>query len=153
MPRPPPDPRRLLLLLPTAPYRTPAFVEAARRLGVDLPVASETPSALPAAALVPVPRFALHHVEEDPRELAGRVPYPCVVKPLRLSASRGVIRADSPAQFLAAFERLRRILAAPDVAACGEPARHILVEEFVPGSEHALEGLLVDGELRVLAGV
>lgn len=226
MPRPPPDPRRLLLLLPTATYRTTAFVEAARRLGVDLTVASELPSTLQAAnpaglvtldlsrpavaaeqarafahahplagvvgvdddtavvaaaiagalglrgnavsaaeaardkheqrtrlaaALVPVPRFALHHVEEDPRELAGRVPYPCVVKPLRLSASRGVIRADTPAQFLAAFERLRRILAAPDVAACGEPARHILVEDFVPGSEHALEGLLVDGELRVLA--
>src|SRR5690242_21237731 len=43
------------------------------------------------------------------------------------------------------------LLAAPDIVACGEPARLILVEEFVPGSEHALEGLLVDGELRVLA--
>ena len=104
-----------------------------------------------ARAEVPVPRFALHRVEEDPSTLAEGVPYPCVVKPLRLSASRGVIRADAPAQFVAAFERLRRILAAPDIVACGEPARLILVEDFVPGSEHALEGLLVDGELRVLA--
>jgi hypothetical protein len=100
---------------------------------------------------VPVPRFALHRVDEDPSTFAERLPYPCVVKPLRLSASRGVIRADAPAQFVAAFERLRRILAAPDILACGESARLILVEEFVPGSEHALEGLLVDGELRVLA--
>src|SRR5437660_10801263 len=35
---------RLLLLLPTATYRTAAFVEAARRLGVELTVASERPS-------------------------------------------------------------------------------------------------------------
>src|SRR5256886_17610610 len=35
---------RLLLLLPTATYRTAAFVEAARRVGVDLTVASERPS-------------------------------------------------------------------------------------------------------------
>src|SRR4029077_7094914 len=82
---------------------------------------------------------------------AGRVPYPCVVKPLRLSASRGVIRADTPAQFVAAFERVRRLLAPPEVVACGGAARRILVEEFVPGREYALEGLLIDGALRVLA--
>src|SRR5258708_34009689 len=35
---------RLLLLLPTVTYRTVAFVEAARRLGVDVTVASERPS-------------------------------------------------------------------------------------------------------------
>lgn len=222
--RPPPD--RLLLLLPTATYRTVAFVEAARSLGIELTVASERPSAFQAAnpaglitldlsrpevaadqarafahahpvagvvgvdddtavvaaaiagalgvrgnpvaateaardkyeqrellsaARIPVPRFALHGVNEDPRDIAGRVPYPCVVKPLRLSASRGVMRADTPAQFVAAFDRLRRILAEPDVAACGEPARRILVEEFVPGAEFVLEGLLVDGDLGVLA--
>jgi len=104
-----------------------------------------------AAAGVPVPRFALHRVDEDPDRLAARAPYPCVLKPLRLSASRGVIRADTPATFVTAFERLRRIVTEPDVAACGDPARRLLVEEFVPGGEHALEGLLVDGELRVLA--
>jgi len=104
-----------------------------------------------AAAGVPVPRFARHRLEEDPHLLAARAPYPCVLKPLRLSASRGVIRADTPATFVTAFERLRRILTEPDVAACGEPARRLLVEEFVPGGEHALEGLLVDGELRMLA--
>ena len=217
---------RLLLLLPTATYRTAAFVEAARRLGVELTVASERPSTFQAAnpiglitldlahperaaeqarefarvyplagvvgvdddtavvaatiaqaiglrgnpvaaaeaardkydqrtrlatARVPVPRFALHQMDEDPRGFARRVPYPCVVKPLRLSASRGVIRADTPAQFAAAFERLRRILVTPEVAACGEPARRILVEDFVPGREYALEGLLVDGDLQVLA--
>src|SRR5207245_3625408 len=90
-------------------------------------------------------------VDEEPQLLAARAPFPCVLKPLRLSASRGVIRADTPAAFVTAFERLRRILAEPDVAACGEPARRMLVEEFVPGREYALEGLLVGGNLRVLA--
>jgi hypothetical protein len=104
-----------------------------------------------AAAGVPVPAYALHRLEEDPRGLAARTTFPCVVKPLRLSASRGVIRADTAAQLVAAFERVRRILTEPDAARCGEPARSVLVEDFVPGSEHALEGLLVGGALRVLA--
>jgi hypothetical protein len=104
-----------------------------------------------AAAGVPVPGFALHRVDEDPELLAARVRYPCVLKPLRLAASRGVIRADGGPAFVAAFARLRRILAEPDAAACGEPARRILIEEFVPGPETALEGVLVAGRLEVLA--
>jgi biotin carboxylase len=104
-----------------------------------------------AAAGVPVPRFALHLLDEDAEDLARRVRYPCVLKPLRLSASRGVVRADAPAGFVAALTRLRTILAQPDDAACGEPARQFLVEEFVPGYEVALEGLVVNGRLHVLA--
>src|SRR5207247_1047424 len=67
------------------------------------------------------------------------------------SASRGVIRADDAPGFVSAFRRLQAILEHPDVAACGEPARHFLVEDFVPGVEVALEGLVADGCLRVLA--
>jgi hypothetical protein len=216
----------LLLLLPSATYRASAFVEAARRLGVALTVASELPStfeqaqpdglvtfdfahperaaeqalafaqahpiagvtgvdddaAVVAAAVaarlglkghplaaaraardkheqrvrlagadVPVPRFAHHRIDEDPEPLATRISYPCVLKPLRLSASRGVIRADTPAQFVAAFQRLRRLLEAPEAARCGEAARHLLVEDFVAGPEVAVEGLVLDGRLRVLA--
>ena len=104
-----------------------------------------------AMAGVPVPRFALHPIDADPETLARDVVYPCVLKPLRLSASRGVIRANEAGGFVAAFGRLRAILAEPAVARCGEPARHILVEEFIPGPEVALEGLLVHGRLHVLA--
>ncbi len=75
----------------------------------------------------------------------------CVLKPLSLAASRGVIRADDAAQFVAAAERIARILEAPDVAPLGETARQILIESYIPGVEVALEGLLVDGELNVLA--
>lgn len=103
------------------------------------------------AAGVPAPRFALHRTDQDPTLLAARVTYPCVLKPLRLSASRGVIRADTPGGFVTAFERLTRILGEPDAAACGEGAHRLLVEEFVAGDEYALEGLLVRGRLHVLA--
>jgi biotin carboxylase len=217
---------RLLLLLPTASYRTTAFVEAARRLDVALTVASERPSTfesarpdalltldfasvprtvdqalafhresplnaalgvdddtvilatainlalgratnpLPAveaardkflqreamrAAGVPVPDFALHDLALDPVALAPTAPYPCVLKPLRLAASRGVIRADDPAQFVAAFRRIARLLQGKDVPDCGPAGRQLLVEAFIPGPEVALEGLLEKGRLHVLA--
>jgi len=217
---------RLLLLLPTVTYRTVAFVEAARRLGIAVTVASERPSTferanpaglvtldfadpahaaaqarafarahpvhgvvavdddtavvaaavaqelglrghpvaaaraardkyqqrqLLAAAGVAVPRFELLTIAADPERVAGRAAYPCVLKPLRLSASRGVVRADDVQSFVAAFRRLQAILEQPDVAGCGEWARHILVEEFVPGREVAVEGLVAGGSLQVLA--
>jgi biotin carboxylase len=105
-----------------------------------------------AAAGVPVPRFTLHDRSEDPAAAAAAAPYPCVLKPTFLAASRGVIRADGPQEFVAAWERIGRILDEPDVAERGgRAAREILVEGFVPGREVALEGLLVEGDLRVLA--
>ncbi|HEU4439387.1 MAG TPA: ATP-grasp domain-containing protein, partial [Methylomirabilota bacterium] len=104
-----------------------------------------------AEAAVPSPAFTVVRVDEDPRAAARRVAYPCVLKPLVLSASRGVIRADDEPAFVAAFERVRAILGAPEVAALGEGTDAILVEAFVPGGEVALEGLLERGALRTLA--
>jgi biotin carboxylase len=104
-----------------------------------------------AKAGVPGPAFTTIAVDEDPATAARRVPYPCVLKPLVLSASRGVIRADAPEGFVAAFGRLTAILADPEVRALGEGTDLVLVEAFVPGVEVALEGLLVEGALSVLA--
>jgi biotin carboxylase len=100
---------------------------------------------------VPSPAFASFSVRDDPGIAAARVGYPCVLKPLVLSASRGVIRAGSPDEFVMAFKRIAAILASPDVSALGEGADGILVEEFIPGTEVALEGLLIAGELNTLA--
>ena len=211
------------MLLPTVTYRTVAFVEAARRLGVDVTVASERPSTferanptglvtldfadparaagqarafarthpvhgvvgvdddtavvaaaiaeelglrgnpvaaaeaardkhrqrqLLAAAGVAVPRFELLTTAADPEGVSRSAAYPCVLKPLRLSASRGVVRADTPAEFVAAFERIKRILEQPG---CLPAARSLLVEEFVPGREVAVEGLVTQDALTVLA--
>jgi biotin carboxylase len=190
---------RVLLILPSAAYRAPDFLAAARRLGVDVMVASEHRQALdnglvislrdpdraadaivaaaPFDAVVAVDdqgaRAAAHASERlglrgnppeavarardkaamraalaaagvpQPRFQVGGEPsdFPCVLKPLSLSGSRGVIRADTPAQAAAAAERIRRMVP-------GEP---LLIEEFVGGPEVAVEGLLEDGRLRVLA--
>lgn len=218
---------RLLLLLPTKTYRAKDFLEAARRLNVEVVVASEESSTLeglnPAGLLtlnflqpdeaarralefarqypldavvgvdddaveaaaaiaralglphnsvesvhaarnkhrmhelldragVPTPRFTLVSLDDDPAVLARQMEYPCVLKPTFLAASRGVIRANQEAEFVAAFRRIEAILRDPEVKAKGGPAaRHLLVEAYVPGREVAVEGLLLRGELRVLA--
>jgi biotin carboxylase len=104
--------------------------------------------ALLARASVPSPPFRLHSTADDLRAVAGQVEYPCVIKPLRLSGSRGVIRADDPEQFVAAAGRVARLLANLDPA---PGPKSFLVERFIPGFEVALEGILDRGRLRVLA--
>jgi biotin carboxylase len=107
-----------------------------------------------ASAGVPVPSFRLHGLDEEPEAAASGTAYPCVLKPLVLSGSRGVIRADDPAGFVAAWRRIERILGGarrerrPVVGAAG---RQLLVEGFVPGAEVAVEGLLRGGRLELLA--
>jgi len=193
---------RVLLILPSATYRAPDFLAAARRLGVDVVVASDHRQALmseralvialrdperaadaivdhaPFDAIVAVDdqgaRAAAHAsarlgLRGNPPEAAARardkaamraaldaagvpqpryriddlhgIGFPCVIKPRSLSGSRGVIRADTPAEAAAAAERIRRIV----------PGESLLVEEFVGGPEVAVEGLLANGRLRLLA--
>lgn len=217
-----------MLLLPTATYRAPDFVEAAREVGVDLVVASEEEQVLagvagagslvvpfddpPEAAariveaarrdpvdavvaadeagVVPAalasrelglphnppeavaatrdkialrralegtgirqPRFRVAEAGDDVAALAREVGLPCVVKPTSLSASRGVIRADRPGDAAAAAATVRDVLRRvdPGAEAPPDPDGPLLVESYAPGFEVALEGLLVDGALRVLA--
>ncbi len=218
---------RVLLLLPTTSYRTTDFMEAARKLGVEVVVGSDLPQVLaahtpgrtltldfgdsesaarevslfsrtyPLDAVIPVdddtalvgarvsralgfphnpveavtaardkhrfrqrlaeagilsPGFELFSVRDDPLELAADIAYPCVIKPVFLSASRGVIRADGPEAFAEAFLRVKALLEDPKVASRGrEAATKILVEDYLPGREAALEGMLTRGQLRVLA--
>jgi biotin carboxylase len=98
--------------------------------------------ALMALGEVPQPRFALVGPGEGPAGAAGEVGYPLVIKPLDRSASQGVIRVDSEQGLTAAVERVRRIV---------PPDAPLLVEEFMPGVEVALEGIVRDGELTTLA--
>jgi len=102
-----------------------------------------------AQAGVPQPRFALLPCGADVAAVAREVGFPCVIKPLGLSGSRGVIRADDAEQARATAERVRGILAAAD-----EPADALLLVEsylHLPGVEVAIEGLLRGGRLEVLA--
>ena len=218
---------RVLLLLPTRTYRASAFLAAARKLDVEVVIASDHPQTLsklsplkslsldfhcpepamekisafaknyPIDAVVGVdddttilatmaakelslphntiesayatrnkhqlrkilvnaglraPWFKLCSVNENPEEIANRVDYPCVLKPLSLSASRGVIRANDTAQFVDAFHRVVAILrSSSEEDEHRGSAEQLLVEGFIPGTEVALEGIVVQGELKVLA--
>ena len=213
---------RVLLLLPSATYRAPDFLDAARALDVEVVVASEQRQTLagamgdralhlelddpdaaaeaivalarrspldavvavddqgvlvaaaaaarlglpanPLAAVaatrdkavmrrafarpgVPQPAYRVIGPEDDVAAVATELGFPCVVKPVSLSGSRGVIRVDDPVATEDAATRVRRILgdAGEDT---GGP---LLVERFVDGDEVALEGLLRAGRLEVLA--
>jgi len=84
---------------------------------------------------------------EDLAAIADAVGLPCVVKPTTLSASQGVLRADSPEALADVARRVRRIATSAGV----DPRSSLLVERFIPGDEVAVEGLLRDGDLEVLA--
>jgi biotin carboxylase len=101
-----------------------------------------------ADAGVRCPHFELVPTSSDPAVSGSTVEYPCVVKPTRLSGSRGVIRANDEQELIVAFQRLRQILKSE-----GENLdhAHVLIESYIPGGEVALEGLLTDGDLHVLA--
>jgi biotin carboxylase len=214
---------RLLLIAPPHSYRTSAFLAAARRLQIDVLIASEgrfslvseiagglhvdlaAPGALdvlldasrkrpfcgvvatddaavelgsriatalglphnpPASAQrsrrkdlsrqalqqagVGVPAFTLIDLQQPLEAQCRALPMPCVLKPLSLSASRGVIRVDDRAQAHAACARIRAILKA-DPPADGFEATHLLMERFVSGAEVAVEGLLHAGVFTALA--
>ncbi len=104
------------------------------------------------AAGLPVPAYRRIPLDADPARAAAESRYPSVLKPLGLSASRGVIRADHPAGFAAAFHRIRAILASPDIVRKHEEQdRFLQVEDYIDGREFALEGILTAGQLRVIA--
>lgn len=104
------------------------------------------------AAQLPVPEFFSFTFGEAFDKVLKRVQYPCVVKPLSLSGSQGVIRANTEAEFVSAVERVRRLLNSPELRVVQEPALdRLLVERYIPGQEVAVEGVLHKGKMRMLA--
>jgi hypothetical protein len=99
-----------------------------------------------------VPWFRKIPLHPAPEPALLGISYPCVLKPLSLSASQGVIRANNREEFVAAAERIRRLLDSPEVRARREAnLDHLLVEGYIPGTEVSVEGLITDGVLRLLA--
>lgn len=101
-----------------------------------------------AAGGVASPRFRLYDAADDPGKIATETDYPCVVKPLLLSGSRGVMRANNPAELESAFRWLAYMLTRMERI---PGSTQILVEDFIPGFEVALEGIIDQGQLKVLA--
>jgi biotin carboxylase len=82
------------------------------------------------------------------QETAPAITFPVVVKPLGLSASRGVIRADDETAFIAACRRIDALLATAGIE--GFARHHLLVESYIDGAEFAVEGFIVDGRFELL---
>ena len=99
------------------------------------------------------PKFRRFSTSDNVAAMRKQVDYPCVIKPLSLSASRGVIRADNPREFTDAFQRITALLKTLETADTNteSPDMAVLVEDYIPGIEVALEGILLDGELKTLA--
>jgi len=103
-----------------------------------------------------VPDYRRFPLDADPRQLlatgAVTMDVPRVLKPLALSASRGVIRADTPEEFVRAFERIRTLLKSPEVGVLREETSNFIqVESYIDGAEIAVEAIVDRGRLRVLA--
>jgi biotin carboxylase len=100
---------------------------------------------------LPVPGFFSIRLDKRVEKILPRVEFPCVVKPLRLAAGQGVIRANNPEEFQAAVARIKQLLETPEVKVTREPdLDRLLVERYIPGGEVAVEGLLTRGKLRIL---
>lgn len=95
-----------------------------------------------------VPVFQRYPLATDPARIAADLQFPVVVKPTTLSGSRGVIRANAVNEFINAWERAKQIVQREGV---NQDDGELLVEEYLPGIEVALEGLLTAGELTTLA--
>jgi biotin carboxylase len=100
--------------------------------GVPQPQFEIIPAAAPAGAI---------------RQAAETVGFPCVVKAISLSASQGVLRADHAAAAVTAAGRIREVL-----AAARRPDREpLLIEEYLPGPEISIDGLVTGDGLTVTA--
>ena len=214
---------RLLLIAPHGSYRTTAFMQAARAMGVDVLLASEgkhsvivdyaeglhinfqepaetlkqivsaakqrpftailgTDDSTTALAAMASEQLGLPHNDPKSVELTQRkdlaraclrehkvsAPYfqrldlqqdialqtkdflfPAVVKPVALSGSRGVIRVNSIGELEQASQRINKILQT-ELSLDEQSRRYVLLEEYIPGSEVAVEGLLIKGKLQLL---
>jgi len=100
-----------------------------------------------AAAGVPQPSFRLVPAGDGVRQAAEAIGFPCVVKAVSLSASQGVLRADDPTAAVEAARRIRQILDDAERPA-DEP---LLIEEYLPGPELSIDGVLTAGDLTVTA--
>jgi biotin carboxylase len=152
------NPPLAILALGDRPTATAAYTAAIFGIRANSPEAVENcrnkarQRQVLAKAGVRVPEFCSFAASEDAKQRAERVKFPCVVKPTVLAASQGVIRANDAAEFQIAVARIRALIASPEIQVLREPGLdELLAESYIPGREVAIEGLLDDGRLRVLA--
>ena len=84
----------------------------------------------------------------DSRVEATGVGFPCVLKPRRLAASQGVIRANDADEFVSALARLRTLLKEPAIGRLAGDG--VVVERYISGREVAVEALACNGTVKIV---
>ncbi|MEA1888175.1 MAG: ATP-grasp domain-containing protein [Pseudomonadota bacterium] len=97
---------------------------------------------------IQVPDFSIQEVSEHQLTSEPKFGFPCVIKPLALSGSRGVIRADTYEELNHGLQRSLKIISEETDL---YEKTHLLLEQYIPGREFAIEGMLSDGQLNILA--
>ena len=121
------------------PHNTPKAAKTSRR--------KDLARAHLALGMCPVPIHCLVDLSLSLEQQMAGLPFPCVIKPLNMSASRGVIRADNEEEFIIACARIKAIIAE---ATDEFEQSHVLVEDYIDGIEIAFEGYLHLGKLNQL---
>jgi len=99
---------------------------------------------------IKIPQFDLLSTAKPLLEQTIQVNFPAVIKPVTLSASRGVIRVNDELELSQAVERIKNMLL--EERQIEQSIREILLlEDFIPGKEVAVEAMLHHGELDMLA--
>lgn len=100
-------------------------------------------------AQVAVPAFKRILLNHEIEHQLADIDFPVVVKPVALSGSRGVIRANNTEGLRQALQRVKKLLAA-ETQLESELREQVLVEQYIPGQEVAVEGMLYQGQLQIL---
>jgi len=79
----------------------------------------------------------------------GNLQFPVVIKPLALSASRGVIRVNDEQQLISGLKRVKAILDRQSDLDEQEK-QQVLLEEYIHGDEIAVEGIVENGKCKLL---
>ncbi len=150
----PPD---AILALGDRPTVTAAYAARALRLAGNDPRAAERcrSKLLQREALrnagAPIPQFFNFNRNASVEAAVRKVKFPCVLKPLCLAASQGVVRANNEQEFRGAVSRISALLDSPEIQVGGEEdLNQLLVENYIPGKEVAIEGWIEQGQLEVL---
>ena len=93
------------------------------------------------------PDFQIISIKDAP-DITLEIDYPVVLKPLSLSGSRGVIRANDHPEFIKAAHRIDSILEHSEQR--DFVRQHLLVEAYLDGPEFAVEGFMIDGTFHLL---
>jgi len=94
-------------------------------------------------------RFSIH---DSSNKIINEISFPCVIKPTFLSASQGVIRVNTKKELANGIKTLNELLSLEEIRERGgEKSDWILIEEYIPGKEFAIEGIVSEGKLKVLA--